>query len=277
MFVRRMNRARHVVFQVKRTGTICKRSYHDDSFGYQKARKIIIPDCTCLLILCSGFAPIPHCHPDHHYALRGTHNLSNHPDTPAQLHNRATNAPLLRYVDSMRTHGHRAASIDPLDLLHREEIGALNPTRYGLTDSTKSYQINGILWTNPTGSNTTSDENWPLSQIVNLLRSVYVGRIAYEFMHSPSKTERQWFANALESANAREANANTSAGPSPQQKKRIWELTSRSEIFDRFLQVKFPNLKRYGLEGGESMLPALDSLFSAASEGQSNIAKSITS
>ena len=70
-----------------------------------------------------------------------------------------------------------------------------------------------------------------------------------------------------------------------QKKKRIHELLARSEVFDNFLQLKFPNLKRvslvllpsytllnvnviqYGLEGGESMLPALDSLFSAASQG----------
>ena len=45
-------------------------------------------------------------------------------DTEAQLHNRAVNAPLLRYVDSIRTHGHRAAKIDPLDIVHREEVVA---------------------------------------------------------------------------------------------------------------------------------------------------------
>jgi probable 2-oxoglutarate dehydrogenase E1 component DHKTD1 len=70
------------------------------------------------------------------------------------------------------------------------------------------------------------------------------------------------------------------------QKKRILELLARSEVFDHFLQAKFPNLKRvsfcrsgrngsfmprfflkYGLEGGESMIPALDILFSSAAQG----------
>ncbi|KAF8196096.1 dehydrogenase E1 and transketolase domain-containing protein 1 [Pholiota molesta] len=128
-----------------------------------------------------------------------------------------TNAALLRYVDSMRTHSHRAAKIDPLDLIHREEVAALSPERYGLTDDEQRYNVNGILWTKSVGE--------------------------------PGK-ER-------------------SALPKPDDaplKRRIHGLLARSEVFDNFLQLKFPNLKRYGLEGGESMLPALDSLFAAAAQ-----------
>jgi len=99
------------------------------------------------------------------------------------------------------------------------------------------------------------------------MRETYVGRIAYEFMHSPSKTERLWFSHVLESG--QESSTNESGGESltVEEKRRILELIVRSEVFDQFLQVKFPNLKRYGLEGGESMLPALDTLFAAASAG----------
>ncbi|KAH9959953.1 dehydrogenase E1 and transketolase domain-containing protein 1 [Russula dissimulans] len=75
-------------------------------------------------------------------------------------------------------------------------------------------------------------------------------------MHSPSKTERLWFSHILESR--------TPSLPDVSQKKRIHELIAQSETFDQFLQLKFPNLKRYGLEGGESMIPALDTLFSHA-------------
>lgn len=184
------------------------------------------------------------------------------PDTETQLKNREVNAPLLRYADSMRTHGHRAARIDPLDLLQREEVGALDPSRYGLVDRSKKYAINGIIWANTAGPNSTVSEEWTLDRITQHLRSVYVNRIAYEFMHSISKTERQWFSYMLESSGVAPTNSQ-----SPAQKKRLWELLTRSEVFDQFLQLKFPNLKRYGLEGGESMLPALDSLFSVASAG----------
>lgn len=169
-----------------------------------------------------------------------------------QLENRTKNAALLRYLDSMRTHGHRAAQIDPLDLLQRDDVAALSPARYGLVDPGRTYPIDGIVWTHPDASG----EVWPLSRIAAHLDAVYVGNIAYEFMHSPSKAERLWFSHLLEST--------PHTSPRVEEQRRAWELMARSEVFDQYLQLKFPNLKRYGLEGGESMLPALDALFAVA-------------
>ncbi|KAJ7505194.1 Transketolase, pyrimidine binding domain-containing protein [Mycena galericulata] len=212
----------------RRLGRRGKRLYHDESFGFRKPREFIFPDYT-----------------------------------PAQLKNRAENATLLRYVDSVRTHGHRAASIDPLDLIQREEVAALDPRRYGLVDEEKKYDVNGIVWTRPVDTSQREDAEswWTLRQVTEHLRAIYIGRIAYEYMHSPSKTERLWFSHTLESMQSA-ATQNTLSVP----KQRIHALLARSEVFDNFLQLKFPNLKRYGLEGGESMLPALDSLFSAAAK-----------
>ncbi|KAG6816029.1 hypothetical protein H0H87_009275 [Tephrocybe sp. NHM501043] len=167
----------------------------------------------------------------------------------------------------MRTHGHRAARIDPLDLIHREEVAALNPRRYGLIDDSKKYNVNGILWTKPLGGRNSTQEWWTLAEITRHLRSVYVGKIAYEYMHSPSKTERLWFSHLLESESLPSSEEQPITMIDAKAKRRIHELLARSEILDNFLQLKFPNLKRYGLEGGESMLPALDSLFSSASLG----------
>ncbi|KAF8635350.1 hypothetical protein AX17_003941 [Amanita inopinata Kibby_2008] len=209
------------------------RAYHDETFGFRKRRDYVFPDYT-----------------------------------EAQLENRAVNAPLLRYVDSMRTHGHRAARIDPLDLIHREEVAALSPARYGLTDEDKKYNVDGILWTKPVGYPRVNDgsEWWTLKKITRHLREVYVGRVAYEYMHSPSKTERLWFSHLLESQSLPSPEDKPLEPVGIEEKRRIHELLVRSEVFDNFLQAKFPNLKRYGLEGGESMLPALDSLFLSASQ-----------
>ncbi|KAH9848789.1 dehydrogenase E1 and transketolase domain-containing protein 1 [Lenzites betulinus] len=204
--------------------TKLRRNYYDYSYGYREPRTFSLPDYT-----------------------------------PAQLHNRTVNAPLLRYVDSLRTHGHRAARVDPLDLLQREEVAALDPARYGLVDPTQTYDINGIVWTHPVGEDS-GPELWPLERIARHLREVYVDRIAYEYMHSPSKTERLWFSHLLESEHDEDRRVDTEG------RKRIHEVLARSEVFDQFLQLKFPNLKRYGLEGGESMLPALDGLFRSAAQ-----------
>ena len=85
----------------------------------------------------------------------------------------------------MRTHGHRAARIDPLDLIHREEVGALSAERYGLVDEDKSYNVNGILWTRRVGQyqEGEGEEWWTLKEIKKHLRSVYVGNVAYEVSH----------------------------------------------------------------------------------------------
>lgn len=185
-------------------------------------------------------------------------------DSPIQLENRTTNAPLLRYVDSLRTHGHRAARIDPLDLLQREEVAALDPTRYGLVDGSQRYNVNGILWTKPVGVSPDEPVEWTLADITSHLRSVYVGRIAYEYMHSPEKSERLWFSNILESERA------VAGIRTKEERERIHRLLAESETFDQFMQTKFPNVKRYALEGGESMIPALDALFRVASQGTSS-------
>ena len=91
----------------------------------------------------------------------------------------------MRYVDSMRTHGHRAARIDPLDLIHREEVAALSPARYGLVDEEKKYNVNGILWRR--ARDLGEEEDWlSLRDITEHLRKVYVGNIAYEVRFRPS-------------------------------------------------------------------------------------------
>ncbi|KAF5342572.1 hypothetical protein D9611_001560 [Ephemerocybe angulata] len=210
------------------------REYHDESFGYRKPKEYVFPDYTA-----------------------------------TQLKNRADNAALQRFVDSMRIHGHRSARIDPLDLIHREDVAALNPQRYGLgigeEGLNEKFNVDGIVWSKRVGQSA-GEELWTLEEIVNRLRGVYVGNIGYEFMHSSSKTERLWFSHLLESQSLPKLEDHPLSVIDEQKKKRIYELLARSEVFDNFLQAKFPNLKRYGLEGGESMLPALDSLFGAAAQ-----------
>ena len=189
--------------------------------------------------------------------------VSRNVDSEKQLQNRVENAPLLQYVEAFRTFGHAAAKIDPLDLLRRERVPALDPARYNLTDPNKEYNVNGIIWTKPVGPNEEQDEWWTLSKITQHLDTIYVGGLAYEFNHSSSHTEALWFAHYLESKKCEGGRCELS----PERKRRIHDLISRSESFDHFMQAKFPNLKRYGLEGGESLLPALDTLFSVAARG----------
>ncbi|QRW18859.1 hypothetical protein RhiXN_00265 [Rhizoctonia solani] len=209
--------------------------YHDESFGYRKPRPYNLPDCkfSVLLRIMAIYRFVSSRH-------------------PAQLENRAKNAALLRYVESVRQHGHSLnRSPGPPGT---RPVGALDPTRYGLKDANAKFDINGIIWHDlgNLGSPSSEPVMWSLSEIVDHLRSVYIGRIAYEYMHSPSKSERLWFSHLLESKQT-----SGRYNPDDEQKRRIWGLLARSETWDQFLQLKFPNLKRYGLEGAESMLSAV--------------------
>ncbi|KAI8577536.1 hypothetical protein K450DRAFT_282476 [Umbelopsis ramanniana AG] len=213
-----------------RLPVVLSRSYHDDGvYGYRVRKEYQLPDYDA-----------------------------------EELANRMDNGGLLRFVQAYRTHGHRGANLDPLDIMQREEILALNPERYGLTDPHKSYNLAGILHVNQSKHDKSSKEEATFDTILHHLQSTYCGRIAYEFMHIPSASERRWWYYAVESWNKPTL--------STDQKKRIYDLVNKSETFDHFMAKKFPNVKRYGLEGAESMMVALDRLFEiSAKAGLKNI------
>ncbi|OZJ02164.1 hypothetical protein BZG36_04628 [Bifiguratus adelaidae] len=177
--------------------------------------------------------------------------------TEEELKNRTENGSLLRFVQAYRTYGHSAAALDPLGLMDRSKVLALDPARYGLNDMDKSYNLSGVLFVKSKQEPTESMEVATFGRIYEHLRQVYCGRIAYEFMHIPSASERRWWYEAVEMWNRPQLNS--------EEKKRIYRLLVRSEVFDHFMAKKFGQVKRYGLEGAESMMCALDSLFKVAS------------
>ncbi|CAH7677410.1 expressed protein [Phakopsora pachyrhizi] len=172
------------------TKTILKRSYsvpnedilnsHPPVWGYQKPTKFGLPDYT-----------------------------------PQQLYNRASQAPLMRLIESYRRHAHRSASLDPLSLAPRPPVPALDPRRYGFKlssdflssklplnhqssllpdqsvpiiserDESEIYNVDGLLGMGPLAQS--NDHRFSLDQIIQRLQQVYCGRIAYEFMHLPVK------------------------------------------------------------------------------------------
>ncbi|CAG8644661.1 8575_t:CDS:2, partial [Cetraspora pellucida] len=210
------------ILRNNRCGSV--RLYHDDgAFGYRIPRVFSMPDYT-----------------------------------QEELSNRIENANLLRLVTAYRTHGHRCAYIDPLGIMEREEVVALDNNRYGLTDPTKIYNLTGILHANESKTSTNSKVEANLGYIISHLKKVYCGKVAYEFMHIPNASERRWFYYMIESFNT--------VSLTPQQKRRIFEVLTRSEVFDHFMAKKFPQVKRYGLEGAESMIVALDRLFEVSNK-----------
>ncbi|KAI8331977.1 oxoglutarate dehydrogenase, E1 component [Choanephora cucurbitarum] len=204
-----------------------KRSYHDDGvYGYRVPKEFKMPDYTS-----------------------------------EELSNRMKYGSLLRMIQAYRTHGHEGAHLDPLNIMKRKEVLALKPERYGLDKSQSDlYNLAGILHVNDAvqEQSVTSKNEADFETILNHLQAVYCGKIAYEFMHLPSASERRWWYHAVESWDKPQM--------TNEQKKRIHHLLSKSEVFDHFLAKKFPNVKRYGLEGAESMMVALDRLFELSAQ-----------
>ncbi|KAG0948157.1 hypothetical protein G6F57_001855 [Rhizopus arrhizus] len=210
----------NIIKKPKGRSLLKTRFYHDDGvFGYRVPKEFKLPDYT-----------------------------------EQELANRMKHGGLLRMVQAYRTHGHEGAQLDPLDIMKRKEVLALKPERYGLEKQDDRYNLAGILHVNDEmQSNTSGGEEADFKTILNHLQAVYCGKIAYEFMHLPSASERRWWYHAVESWQKPELTVT--------QKKRIHEMLVKSEVFDQFLAKKFPNVKRYGLEGAESMMVALDRLF----------------
>ncbi|ORX63115.1 oxoglutarate dehydrogenase, E1 component [Hesseltinella vesiculosa] len=203
-------------------------------------------------------------HDKHVYGYRAPKPFVMPDYTQEELVNRMEQGSLLRIVQAYRTHGHRGAHLDPLGITKSEDVLALKPERYGLTDGEKVYNLSGVLHVNESKVDNTMKEEADFKTILSHLNATYCGNIAYEFMHLPSASERRWWYNAVESWNK--------PALSVEQKKRIHQLLSQSESFDHFLAKKFPNIKRYGLEGAESMMVALDRIFElSAKEGVSDL------
>lgn len=177
--------------------------------------------------------------------------------TPEQLKNRQKQAALVCLVDAYRSAGHRATDLDPLGIQKKQSLPELNPARYGLEDPSQKFNLDGILDI-PLQDNQTSS-SVTMKEIHQSLTDIYCGHVAFEFEHIPDMAEKRWFANFIESSSS-------SNGSDDARKRRFCELLAHSEAFDNFMQKKFGQVKRYGLEGAESALVALDELFALCNQ-----------
>ena len=92
-----------------------------------------------------------------------------------------------------------------------------------------------------------------LRDIIGALRDTYCHSTGVEFMHLQDPAERQWLIDRMEPEKNR-------TRPDPTQKQRIFEKLSQATQFEQFLNKKYIGVTRFSLEGGEAIIPALDSL-----------------
>ena len=148
-------------------------------------------------------------------------------------------------VRAYRIRGHLIASLDPLSMQKQEEHPELKPESYGFTkkDYNRKIFLDGVLGL----------QYGDLNQILRILKKTYCSNIGYEFMHMGDPDEKSWIRNRIEGPEKKIIF--TEKG-----KKAILNKMIQAEGFEKYLHVKFVGTKRFGLDGGESLIPALEQI-----------------
>ncbi len=157
---------------------------------------------------------------------------------------------LLELIVSYRERGHQKASLDPLGLMARVRVPDLEIEFHDLSpiDYSTIFQ---------TGTLFISKRRDSLRNLIDTLERIYCGSIGYEYMHIVSLAEQQWIQQIIESTDGRLHFSN-------EEKKHLLERLAAAEGLEKHLDGKYPGTKRFGLEGGESLIPLLDELVQRA-------------
>jgi 2-oxoglutarate dehydrogenase E1 component len=156
----------------------------------------------------------------------------------------------LQLIRAYRVRGHLLADLDPLGLEQRGQHPELDYRTYGFTEADLDREI---------FINNLARERATLREIMALLRAIYCGHLGIEYMHIQVLEERQWIQQKFERPDARPSL--TSAA-----KKEILRVLTEAETFERFLDRRYTGTKRFGIEGAESLMPALEAILRCGAE-----------
>ena len=157
----------------------------------------------------------------------------------------------LMLIRAYRVRGHLEAQLDPLNLKPFEHHSELDPATYGFTeaDMDRPIFIDRVL----------GRETATLREIIAILRASYCGVLAIEFMHIQDPTQKSWLQRRIEGA------------PwmtmfNDQYKAKILRQLTEADTFENFCQRRYVGTKRFGLEGGETTIPALHAIIETAAD-----------
>jgi 2-oxoglutarate dehydrogenase E1 component len=157
----------------------------------------------------------------------------------------------LMLIRAYRERGHLESRLDPLGLAPIDAHADLDPSSYGFadTDFDRPIFINGELGL----------ESATLREIIRVLRRDYCGTIGVEFRHLQDPEQQAW-------VQARMEGAHHNSTIKKEGKLAILERLTAAETFERFLDRKYTGTKRFGLDGGEAAIPALEQVVRRAAE-----------
>ena len=157
----------------------------------------------------------------------------------------------LMMIRAYRVRGHLIARFDPLGLEGRTHHPELDPRSYGFSDADldRPIFIDYVLGL----------ETATLSEITKVLKETYCDTIGVEFMHIQEPEEKAWIQRRIEGI--RNQTQFTLQG-----KRAILERLAETEGFEMFLDRKYTGTKRFGIDGGEAMIPALEQILKRGSQ-----------
>jgi 2-oxoglutarate dehydrogenase E1 component len=148
-------------------------------------------------------------------------------------------------IRTYRVRGHLAADLDPLGLVQREMPADLTPEFHGFTGAAldRPVWLGGAL----------GMEKASVRELVEILRRNYCGHVGLEYMHINDLEERRFLQDRMEGKDAE-------ISFTPEGKKSILTKVVQAEQWEKFLARKYVGTKRFGLDGGEAMVPALEAV-----------------
>jgi 2-oxoglutarate dehydrogenase E1 component len=148
-------------------------------------------------------------------------------------------------IRAYRMRGHLHADLDPLKLKADEPAPELEPSAYGFTEADYGRKI---FIDNYLGL-----EFATVPEMLDILRRTYCGTMGIEFMHISDPAEKAWIQERIEGPDKQ-------ISFTPEGKKAILSKLVEAEGFEKFIDVKYTGTKRFGLDGGESLIPALEQI-----------------
>ncbi|HET6537492.1 MAG TPA: 2-oxoglutarate dehydrogenase E1 component [Sphingopyxis sp.] len=148
-------------------------------------------------------------------------------------------------IRNYRVRGHLAANLDPLDIQKRELPQDLRPEYHGITGEAldRPVYLGGLLGL----------EKASIRELVAILQANYCGSVGLEYMYITDLEERQFLQERMEGADKH-------IEFSAEGKRAILTRVIDAEEYEKFLARKYVGTKRFGLDGGESMIPAMEAI-----------------
>jgi len=148
-------------------------------------------------------------------------------------------------IRAYRIRGHLIANLDPLEMMERKYLQELHPADHGFKkeDCDKKIYVGEYM-----------DRGYAtINELLSFLRKTYCSTIGVEYMHISDPIEKKWFRDRMEKEENQLKFTNRG-------KKAILNKLIQAEGFEKFLAIKFVGTKRFGIDGGEALIPALEQI-----------------